>query len=392
MSKDKRPRPQARSPMPDIGIDHTFLLKTLRDWLNAGVSASNLASSVRINGFQPYSGGLKAKTVGELSLDLKVSIKEGPDELIDHQAMMNHVNTRNDTLKHQTGSLLQDRVFPEAMSVNRLPQDAADGSPQYLMLMQSLSGYQSLEDALYERDSLTSSELTHVIDVTVEMLNLIHGIHPGDGDLRTIGTTRSPFSKRIKNYLKRYYAADEELAILQTKPGRVNGVDCPPLAKLLKDITWPMARNDQLSLIHGDIHLGNIMLRRRGRNLSVRLIDPNPVIGYSMPLYDYGKLYHFVDPVGWTRRKKRYCSASFTYRANRWSIDYRTRALPKQIEKKRAELVRHLDAKLASVDRADLAIARAAAHVALAVLKAEDRVRGRFCLGQTISHLLAGVR
>lgn len=378
--------------MPDIGIDHDFLLRTLREWLTAGVSASNLASSVRINDFRPYSGGLKAKSVGELSLDLKVTIKVGPGELIGHKAMMNHINQCNEALKSGTGTLLQDRIFPEVMCVEQLPQDAPDGTPQYLMLMQSLAGYHSLEDILYERNDPPEDDLRHQLDVVLEMLGVIHGIRAGDVNLPAVKTTPSPFQKRISGYLERYYTADPLLAVMRSKSGRLNGKPCPPLGELLKRIDWPKDRRNGLSLVHGDAHLGNIMLRRRGPNLSVRLIDPNPEIGYSLPLYDYGKLYHFADPVGWARRKKQYCSADFACRANRWSLDFGTQGFPGQIEAKREQLVHHLNDRLSSVGSADLAIARASAHVALAVAMANDHTRGRFCLGHTISHLLAGAQ
>jgi len=132
----------------------------------------------------------------------------------------------------------------------------------------------------------------------------------------SLGVTHDPFSHRLRTKLREVLTMDPELTALWTHPGRVLGADCPPVAQLLGKISrWTVRRKQRrgLALLHGDPHIGNILVRARPRSLSVRLIDPNTTVGFSDPAYDYGKLLHFLEPVGWCRARPDLCDSRWRF-------------------------------------------------------------------------------
>jgi hypothetical protein len=143
------------------------------------------------------------------------------------------------------------------------------------------------------------------------------------------------------------------------------------------------------------------MLRRRGPNgFSVRLIDPNPTVGFSHPLYDVGKLLHWTESVGWIKYgrdlKKKSCNASWRTGPGGWRLNARITPLSEAAERRRIfveEKVRHF----AGTYRKDygprfdamLALSTASAHVGLAALyRAPDaNAERRAVIAGTLSHL-----
>jgi hypothetical protein len=117
------------------------------------------------------------------------------------------------------------------------------------------------------------------------------------------------------------------------------------------------------------------MARKRGRGVSVRLIDPNPSIGVTDPLYDAGKLLHWAEPVGWARVAPDQCRARLRVRRDGWSLSAELCDVSTAAEARRAFLERRIHERLARLGRptdttraARLHVAVASAHVGLAAL------------------------
>jgi hypothetical protein len=195
-------------------------------------------------------------------------------------------------------------------------------------------------------------------------------------------------------------ASDPALAPLRDRAGTIDGVPCPPLDELLPALSrWLRTSlvNVRPRLTHGDLHLGNIMVRRRGTGLSVRLIDPNPMIGYADPLYDAGKLLHWAEPVGWARIIPVACRVRGSLpRRGPWRLTTSVDGIPRAAEERRAHLEREVRARIASGARtsdptraARLEVSVAAAHIGLASLLArrEDAELRRFVLAHSLSAL-----
>ena len=96
------------------------IVPLVRRWLRAGISSSNLRSSVRIQDITELTGGLKSPVVGAVTVSLQVIVKQGSDELITHEQLMNEINRR---AKSSSSRELQMAVFPEVLAMVRRNDD-----------------------------------------------------------------------------------------------------------------------------------------------------------------------------------------------------------------------------------------------------------------------------
>jgi hypothetical protein len=130
------------------------------------------------------------------------------------------------------------------------------------------------------------------------------------------------------------------------------------------------------------------------------LIDPNPEIGFSQPLYDIGKLLHWVEPVGWAQVTPQACEAEWHARVGRgrWSLNAWVEGVSRAAEQRRKYIEERVN-ELANAYRGGygvrftpmLALARASAHVGLAALltgRSNLSVR-RFVLAHALRALMA---
>jgi hypothetical protein len=83
--------------------------------------------------------------------------------------------------------------------------------------------------------------------------------------------------------------------LLVGQPIVVNGRRCRPLSQLLAelgadDILLAALRPGQLAFpVHGDLHLGNVLLRRGGQDPDFTVLDPRGVLTPWDPIYDFAK-------------------------------------------------------------------------------------------------------
>lgn len=353
------------------------LVGLLRHWLAQGITRQNLASSVRVQAFKPYSAGLKADLVAEITLDVRAVVKKGDAQLLQHRDMMNAVNQLN-RLPHDQRPGLQQALFPEVMRVEPIDTEQADTPvASYLMLMQALVGYQSLDDLLYS-GSTPTADLAKALTTVLGYCDFIHSIQPGEvPELATLPSTPNPFSARIPRLLNILEQNDPILADIRQNPGNVNGQPCPALDEMLSHtIPWldQQCRYQPPRLVHGDIHLSNIMIRQRGRSLSVRLIDPNPSVGFSHPMYDAGKLLHFLEPVGWVRHRPKACKLHWqpSQGSQPWSLSAQAPKAAESINKTATSMIAQVQNHFAVTDpktQAMLRLATASAHLGLAAIK-----------------------
>src|SRR5687768_16768305 len=68
------------------------LVPAVRALLRRGLDDDFMASCVRIGAFEAFGGGLKARLVGGLRVDVDAAVKLGDDELELHRRVMEHVN------------------------------------------------------------------------------------------------------------------------------------------------------------------------------------------------------------------------------------------------------------------------------------------------------------
>lgn len=162
------------------------------------------------------------------------------------------------------------------------------------------------------------------------------------------------------------------------------GVECRPLEETLQACEKWVA--DQLpkiepALLHGDPHLGNVFLSSEGR---ARFIDPNPEACIGDPMYDYGKLLHWIEPVGWAAVDPRVCMSRLigggsgrnpVPQLTAW-LSNRVPTAPERRRRWAEEDFRERFSGESPDRRARLALATATAHVGLARLLSKRRRQG----------------
>ncbi len=365
--------------IPDDTVDlKSELVPAVRSLLRKGLSESFMTACLRIDEFETFSGGLKADLVGGIKLRLNTVIKLGGAELELHKVLMNAVNKR------------EPMTFAEVLRTVLLDDQ------RMLLIMAELREYKTFFDMVFQRNT-EKAALFKILDKTFAGLNTIHTT-----TLRHDGfeTTLNPYSRRIRDALIPALEADSVLAPILDKPGSVMGAKCPPLSNLLNDLDkWLEAVLPAVPkvLIHGDLHLRNVMARGYGRGFNVKFIDPNPDYGYTDRIYDLGKLLHFAEPVGWIVTKPSVCHGVWKSDNEKWRLTTKLHA-PKQAENRRAFIEQAIHAQISKLDwlydetwESRLHVARASAHLGLlAILSSEedDKAR-RFVLAHAVAALAA---
>lgn len=366
--------------LPDGTVDLVRdLVPAVRRLLGRGLSDEFQRSCVRVGAFKCFGGGLKSSLVGGLRIDVSAVLKLGGPDLALHHRLMSAVNAH------------RPRTFPTVL--DRVEIDAH----RQFLLMEDLRKYSTLLDLIY-RDGLPDEALGPILDKTVAALVAIR--ETGDlhrHELDGVPVQPVPFFDRLRDKLHAVLAADPVLTPILTKPGCVMGLPCPPLDEILTKARAFLQRTASTFtpvLQHGDPHLGNIMVRRYGRSWSVRLIDPNPGVGFTDPLYDVGKLFHWAEPVGWAHVAPEVCHTEWRCRRTDWELAARHEPPDAAAEQRRTKLVTLLNARLCRLvpDDSDaslrlrLPLAIAAAHVGLAALLKSDAQRHarRFVLAHTL--------
>ncbi len=369
--------------LPDGTIDLVKdLVPVVRGLLRRGLSDAFQRACVRVGCFQSFGGGLKASLVGGLRIDVHAVLKLGGADLGLHRELMTAVNR------------VRPRTFPEILGLVEL------GQGRKLLLMGNLRKHSTLLDLVY-RDGLADKDGESILQKVVEALRAIRKAgEAGKSCWPGIPTQRDPFTGRLRSKLRELLKADPDLKPIMTLPGRVLGVPCPPVEELLDRAQRFMAERAPLVtpvLQHGDPHLGNIMARRYGKGYAVKLIDPNPEVGFADPLYDVGKLFHWAEPVGWAHVAPEVCRSEWRAGRTGWVLDAGHEPPDAAAEQRRTRLVTLLKACLPRLVPGDspaglcrpLPLAIAAAHVGLAaLLKGEaQRTARRFVLAHTLRSL-----
>lgn len=371
--------------MPDGAIClRSDLVPAVREFLSRGLTEKFQKGCVRIGGFNRYSGGLKADLVGGLRIDVRAALKIGTTELIQHRQMMRYVNG------------VRPKTFPDVLGERSL----ADG--RVMLITEDFTEYVTLLNKVYH-ESTRSAEFERIVGHVCDALGAMHSLSQKSAPaLRSIPVTPEPFMARLHEKFSDIVKSDPDLHVILDRPGEIMQCPCLPAGKLLDNaaiVAKSVAETLPLRLVHGDPHFANIMVRKSGKNgYRVRLIDPNPLIGFSQPLYDYGKLMHWCEPVGWAKVNPSVCRAKFLYskKKRRWNMAIATEGISQAAENRRRSVWRliHRSAQSLRQDYGEhfdfmLSIATASSHIGLAAFLNERRLvqARRFVVAHTMKRL-----
>jgi len=363
-----------QNPFPnEISSYKRELVGAVQNLFSKGLSKQIIKNCIRIdNSFESFSGGLKSKLVGGMQINLNAVLKLGDSEMLLHQILMNSVNEK--------GVI----VFPEVLTCFK-------SEHEYLLLMENLTGFESLHNLVFKRNT----SLFNLSSVTRKAFALLSCIHSMD-DLPSLTLSKNPFYSRIQSKICAAIEADCALRPLWERSGKILGSQCPPLSevfpvleKWLENVSESIPR----TLVHGDPHLANIMVRKRGKGHSVRFIDPNPLIGIATPFYDFGKILHWASEVGWAKAYPMNCTCSFRPGKN-WALSPKLTKYSKSAESRRQhvydEIHRNISPFLTEQNAQPLLhISTASAHVGLVSLyhTLEQKMVRRYVLAYALREL-----
>jgi uncharacterized protein YeaO (DUF488 family) len=291
---------------------------------------------------------------------------------------------------------LRRRTFPTILTES----DAADGG--VFLLMEELQKHVTFLRKVYV-ERTTHRELANILSHVFDAIRLMHTVTPKSCvGLNCLPQTKDPFYTRLREKLLALLEIDPDCANILSHPGTVNGHPCPSIKQLFAKIAAvvdSIPKSVSLRLVHGDPHFGNIMVRKNGKyGYRVRLIDPNPEIGFSQPLYDLGKLLHWAEPVGWAQIKPSLCRArwSGSAKGSNWTLNSWVGDVSASAEKRRSfakmEILRFAEeyrAIYGNSFNAVLILASASAHLGLAALlrSRNEQPARRFVLAFALQEL-----
>lgn len=354
------PRQRKEVQLPAGTVDlHSEVVPAVRALLRKGLSEQFLRSCVRISGYEPFAGGFKSQLVGGLRIDVRAALKLGDRELELTSDLVACVNR------------LRPRTFAGVQALVDL------GDSRRLAFMEELTGYETLLDRTYRR-STTRRDLSRILAKVFAGARAIgRAGRQTQNDLRGLPTNRLVYVPRLRERFEKTLREDRGLRAIRTRQTVAAGESLPPLDHVLAEAErWErdvLAETPRV-LAHGDLHLGNIMTRRRGRGFSVRLIDPNPMVGFTDAMFDAGKLLHWAEPVGWAVVAPEACSAPLAEMRDSVRLDPLIAGVSGRAEQRRTWVeadIRRLLERMAWPDPAQTArieLSVAAAHVGLAAL------------------------
>ena len=283
------------------------------------------------------------------------------------------------------------RIFPLVIEIAPLPGSKA------LLMMEHLQSHATLLDTVFQT-SISGEHLQRICGKVVSALSTIGRV--GEERKRQFrrGQQAGNFADRLDAKFGEVLRIDPYVKPVLRRAGTVMGVRCRAVGQILRKARRFLAKSQHADRFqHGDPHLGNIMVRQYfKRGYGVKLIDPNPGVGFTDPLYDIGKLYHWAEPVGWARVRPDVCHSRWRSNAHSWTLQASHNVPNGSAEKRRKLLLACIEKAVAPLmdsgdvtanQRLDLAIA--AAHIGLAArLDGPENTRPRrFVLAHTILHL-----
>lgn len=251
-----------------------------------GIKADYLGDNIRLGTSVPYSDGYKSPYVGDLLVNFHVVVKIGGNELEQQGNLMQQIN-----------DLIYPKLCPSVFCVSPI------SNGRYAMILERLMNFSSLYSIIYEgKHKYNVQELANSLFRRLEKY-----YSKSSSNCAEKKDYISMYVKRMCEKLKEarkgkygYLLRFHKIIINDqnvTHPDIILGF----LESFAQKYRFFRFQN----LIHGDPHLGNIMVRKLKRGYSFKLIDPNPTWGKCDYLYDIGKIYHWAEELGYINYEDR---------------------------------------------------------------------------------------
>lgn len=256
-----------------------------------------LRENIVISKYSPFSEAVASEVVGEINVEVKFVVKVGGEEL----------KRQIESMKNQ-GSTFRG-LYPEIYEEQEL-----QGS--YACIMELLYDYFSLHKMIFRKCAKNQLEVQRALDCTFANLERIYlasknsfnlpnlaGFYARERILQKVIAVSQDIDKWLfltlgySGVLRGGFEALRDCVI------RVDGNQLRPYnecAAILEERIND--RGSQIGLgfttiVHGDAHPGNIMIKILGDSCQMKFLDPNPCVVGDY-LYDMAKMVHWLDKVG----------------------------------------------------------------------------------------------
>lgn len=264
-----------------------LIRKAIIESIAHNIKGDFLGDNIRLGKAVPYSDGYKSPFVGDILVNFHIVVKIGGIELEKQRTLMESMNT-----------LSFPKLCPSVFGISPINNE------RYAMILERLINYFSMYSVIYEIKG--RNDVSKIAKSLFKRLEKYYS--------KSI-TNCSSKKDYINLYVKRIQEKLGEVRkgkfghLLKYKKIMINGQKFPNsegILIFLKHLQNKYRLFHFQHLIHGDTHLGNIMIKKLPkRGYSIKLIDPNPDWGCNDYLYDIGKIYHWAEEIGYINYEDR---------------------------------------------------------------------------------------
>lgn len=261
------------------------VLRAIRDGLS-----NVIEQNVTVTDLEPFLDAVASRIVGSVDVVVECVLKVGDAKLLKQLEYI-----ENNGYSH---------LYPQIYSTLKEGEDCA-------CLMEFIPGL-TLHSMIFSPEP---NDETKLETDTVSVLNLLTSIYndkqykytqPNLEAIYIRDRFKEKYSKglerlkKVVRFPQEYEHLRERLNRLSSFPIKVNGQECLSYDDCLKELRFllPKINCPCSTLVHGDPHPGNIIFSSASEGERIRFLDPNGYIDQGDYLYDFGKMVHWVELMG----------------------------------------------------------------------------------------------
>lgn len=305
--KDIISRPQTLESIPVEMVDE--LKDCMISALKEGMPDFQQAN-ILLDKYSPFSEAVASPIVGEIDARIRLVAKVGGEEL---KSQIEFIEKQEPWIRD---------LYPAIRA-------RYESRGMFGCLLELLSDYHSFHDIVFGPTAASKGDIAKALDCITSLFMMIYE--------RTLNRYRVPslsalYMHRIVGRVNEAKAALDQFCAsgsLLDSTIEIDGVLLEPYNNCVSAVQskLPSLGPSFTTLVHGDAHPGNIMLRRIADGYEMKFLDPNPYIEQSDYLYDIGKMMHWLDKVGLLilerQTRQQIVSVDVTPRASHIRVSYR---------------------------------------------------------------------
>lgn len=271
--------------------------------LKEGIKGEIIKNLV-ISTYDPFTDGVASQVVGKAKFEVACVVKAGGKD----------IKEQNDFMKRFSAS----GFFPEVLNDGQI-----DGN--YICLMENLAGYKSFHEYIFKTEAGSKEEIKIFLGHYYQWLGEIYLYYRAERvPILNKIYLESRLIKRIEEARTNFKGKGVEIlsldleTLLKTRIV-LEGEELRSFDEVMVEILHKRDEIQELApafstFVHGDAHPANIMILKQPPHYDIKFIDPNPSLGGSSDyIYDQGKMFHWLDMMGFAVLERAFNEKIFTF-------------------------------------------------------------------------------